>query len=85
VSPPDFSPFDFVPISENGISQLSTSGRRAVVQHVHVVQLIGYQIQKKLVFFELRLEPSSQREMSAGAGGEENGGRIKCGTARIFK
>ncbi len=29
VSPPDFSPFDFFPISENGISQLST---RAVVQ-----------------------------------------------------
>jgi hypothetical protein len=47
VSPPDFSPFDFFPIPENWISQLSTSERRAVVQHVHVVQLIGYQIQKK--------------------------------------
>jgi hypothetical protein len=32
-----------------------------------------YQIQKKLVFFELRLEPSSEREMSTGAGGKEHG------------
>jgi len=28
---------------------------------------------KKLVFFELRLEPSSQREMDTGAGGKEHG------------
>ena len=65
--------------------QLSTIGRRAVVQHVLSYKLIGYQIKKKLVSFKLRLEPSSQREMSAGAGEEENGGRIKCGTARSFK
>jgi hypothetical protein len=31
----------------------------------------------ELVFFELCLELSSEREMSAGAGGEENGVRIK--------
>ncbi len=64
------------PIPENGIRQLSTSGRRAVVQHV-VSELIGYQIQKKLVFFELCLEPSSQRKMSTGAGEKENGWSYK--------
>jgi hypothetical protein len=29
---PEFSTFDFFPISENGISQLSTSGRRTAVE-----------------------------------------------------
>jgi hypothetical protein len=76
--------FDFFPISENGIIQLSISGRRAVVQHVILYNSLGTKFKKNWCSLNFVSTFLAARDVGR-SGGEENGGRIKCGTTRSFK
>ena len=80
VSPPEFSSFHIFPISENEIRQLSTSGRRSVVQHVLSYNSLGTKLKKNWCSLNCVSKRCRQEQVE-----KSMGGRIKCGTARSFK
>ncbi len=82
VSPTKFSTFDFFPISENGIS---SSLRRAVVQHVLSYNSLGTKFKKNWCSLNCVSNLARGARCRQDQVEKSMDGRIKCGTSRSFK